>query len=212
MTYILDAGPCLNFFATNTQNILVRVVGKGFMVPETVRAEVQRRSQDHRDRRFERAWNVWMKLEANDWLEVLSDAVTPDLVAAADAVLAGDFLEDRLRRPKDLGEAMVVIHAVAFAMQGDDVTVVIDDGDGRRLAATQGRRMERLSAIQVAKSASPYGRVTLMSTVGIIASAVRAGVISDKGQMKRAYEQLRACDDGLLPLAETDLLGPPVWP
>ena len=88
MTYVLDAGPCLNFFATNNQNILVRVVGKGFRVPETVRGEVERRGRDQRDARFARAWNVWMRLESNGWIEVLSGSSTPSLLATEEVARA----------------------------------------------------------------------------------------------------------------------------
>ena len=85
---VLDAGPCLNFFATSNQNIRVRVVGKGFRVPETVRAEVARRSRDQRDARFARAWNVWMRLESNGWIEVLSGSSTPSLLATEEVARA----------------------------------------------------------------------------------------------------------------------------
>ena len=95
MTYVLDAGPCLNFFATNNQNILVRVVGKGFRVPETVRAEVARRSRDQRDARFARAWNVWMRLESNAWIEVLSDSST---TLVRQLTLSGDLSCRRIGR------------------------------------------------------------------------------------------------------------------
>ena len=95
MTYVLDAGPCLNFFATNNQNILVRVVGKGFRVPETVRGEVERRSRDQRDARFARAWNVWMRLESNAWIEVLSDSST---TLVRQLTLSGDLSCRRIGR------------------------------------------------------------------------------------------------------------------
>ena len=95
MTYVLDAGPCLNFFATNNENVLVRVVGKGFRVPETVRAEVKRRSRDQRDARFARAWNVWMRLESNAWIEVLSDSST---TLVRQLTLSGDLSCRRIGR------------------------------------------------------------------------------------------------------------------
>jgi len=212
VTYVLDAGPCLNFFATNNQNILVRVVGKGFRVPETVRAEVERRSRDQRDERFARAWNVWMRLESNGWIEVLSDESTPSLLAAAKAVLTGASFPERLTRSKDLGETMVVIHAVEIAMRGNDVVVIIDDAEGRGLASTQTRRLERLSLLRREQGGAPIGRVTLMSTASVLAEAARTGVIADRAQMKSVYAQLKQCDDGLLPIERTDLLDPALWP
>lgn len=212
MTYVLDAGPCLNFFATNNQNILVRVVGKGFRVPETVRAEVARRSRDQRDARFARAWNVWMRLESNGWIEVLSDSSTPSLLAAAKAVLTGASFPERLTRSKDLGETMVVIHAVEISMRGNDVVVIIDDAEGRVLASTQTRRLERLSLLRREQGGAPIGRVTLMSTGSVLAEAARTGVIADRAQMKSVYAQLKQCDDGLLPIERTDLLDPALWP
>lgn len=53
-----------------------------------------------------------MRLESNGWIEVLSDSPTPSLLAAAKAVLTGASFPERLTRSKDLGETMVVIHAV----------------------------------------------------------------------------------------------------
>lgn len=37
-------------------------------------------------------------------------------------------MEERLKHPKDLGETMVIAHAVVAAEAGETVTVLIDDG------------------------------------------------------------------------------------
>jgi hypothetical protein len=51
------------------------------------------------------------------WLEVLSDDVTDELAAIVGRI-SGLPMVDRKKRAKDLGETMVVAHAVAAAEAG----------------------------------------------------------------------------------------------
>ena len=74
---------------------------------------------------------------------MLSDESTAELDAAVGRIV-GFTANERRRQAKDLGELMVVAHAVVAAEQGHHVTVMIDDGDGRRIATAERRRLERL--------------------------------------------------------------------
>lgn len=129
---IIDAGPSLNFFATNRERLLFAKVGPLHM-PETVHAEVLRKSS--RDRRFASARAVLNRLPAT-LLEVLSDESTLELDAAVQRVV-GFAANERRRQAKDLGELMIVAHAVVAAEHGHHVTVLIDDRDGRRIATAE---------------------------------------------------------------------------
>lgn len=136
---IIDAGPSLNFFATNRERLLFTWVGP-LHIPETVHAGVLRKSRQ--DRRFASARAVLNRLPAK-LLDVLSDESTPALDAVVERIV-GFAGNERRRQAKDLGELMVVAHAVVTAEQGHQVTVLIDDGDGRRIATAERRRLERL--------------------------------------------------------------------
>lgn len=48
--------------------------------------------------------------------------------------ISGLPIDERKARPKDLGETMVIAHAVAAAESGRVVTMLIDDGPGARIA------------------------------------------------------------------------------
>ena len=93
-----------------------------------------------RDERFSAAAGVLRKIRGTQFLAILED----DHTSALDNVvhrLTGAPLEERRSLPKDLGEIMVIAHAVVMAESGADVRVVIDDGYGARLAAPRGCRV-----------------------------------------------------------------------
>jgi hypothetical protein len=79
---IIDAGPSLNFFSINKERLLVGVLGP-LSAPETVQAEVLRKSRD--DERFRAAATVWRKL-APRWIQILPDDETPELAAVVHRV------------------------------------------------------------------------------------------------------------------------------
>jgi hypothetical protein len=111
---IIDAGPSLNFFSINKERLLVGVLGP-LTAPETVQAEVLRKSRD--DERFHAATTVWRKL-APRWIQILPDDETPELAAVVYRVTRQP-MEERLKHPKDLGETMVIAHAVVAAEAGE---------------------------------------------------------------------------------------------
>jgi hypothetical protein len=126
---VIDAGPALNFFSINRERLLLATLGP-ISAPETVRDEVLRKART--DARFRRAEQVWARLPAS-LLQILSDDETPQLAAVV-ARLSGLPVAERVRQGKDLGEVMVIAHAVVAAEAGHSVTVLIDDGRGAELA------------------------------------------------------------------------------
>jgi len=50
----------------------------------------------------------------------------------------------RLKQMKDLGETMLVAHALVLAEAGAAVIVIIDEGQGARLASSESKRLDRL--------------------------------------------------------------------
>ena len=105
---IVDAGPALNFFASGHERLFFTCLG-GVSVPETVRDEVVGKAA--RDRRFQHAQRVVSKLPEQLW-HVLPDSVTSDLDQVI-VRLERMPMTQRLRTRRDLGETMVIAHAVA---------------------------------------------------------------------------------------------------
>ncbi|WP_240690549.1 MULTISPECIES: hypothetical protein [unclassified Amycolatopsis] len=178
---IIDAGPSLNFLSVNQERLLIRVLGP-LSVPETVQGEVLRKAQQ--DTRFRAAEATWHKLTPK-WVQVLSDDPTPELAAVVERITRLPLLQ-RLRQPRDLGELMVVAHAVVAAESGRTVRVLIDDGQGARLAAAEAARLERLRA-----QAKPVGTVERVSTLTVLEVAARKRLVADRGAMRDLYGRIR---------------------
>lgn len=138
---IIDAGPALNFCSINKQRLLIATLGR-LSTTETVEDEVLRKART--DTRFRPAEAVWNKLTPK-WVQVLSDDLTPELDAVVQR-LSGLPMAERKRQAKDLGETMVIAHAVVAAEAGATVTILIDDGSGARIATTEIARLERRRA------------------------------------------------------------------
>ncbi len=136
---IIDAGPGLNFLSINQERLLIGVLGR-LSAPDTVQTEVLRKARQ--DSRFRPAARVWHKLTP-EWIEVLSDDQTPELAAVVHR-LTRQPMHERVRQSKDLGETMVIAHAVVAAEAGGSVLVLIDDGPGARMATDEIRRLDRL--------------------------------------------------------------------
>ncbi len=148
---IMDAGPGINFFSINRERLLFSTLGP-LAVPEIVEQEIRRKARQ--DQRFAAAARVLNKVPAR-LLEILSDDVTDDLAVAVHRI-AGMPMSERIRSGKDLGETMVVAHAVVAAERGDRVIVIIDDGGGRAVAAREAARLQRLknNVLKLAQSLS----------------------------------------------------------
>lgn len=204
---IIDAGPCLTFLAANHERILIAALGRGILAPETVKNEVKRKSSVD-PRRFSAAWSTWKKLEANGWLEVMSDDVTPALSNAFVSIQPqiNDGLAQRMTNSKNLGEILVLSHAVRIATEGASVTVVIDEIDGRNLAIKQAQRLQRLKA-----RGQPVGGIRLLGTHAILLKCARTPQIPDRSTMSEVYKKLRHYDDGLVSINQTELLHAKYW-
>ena len=193
---IIDAGPGLNFLSINKERLLIGVLGK-LSAPETVEREVLRKSRG--DTRFSAAEKVWRKLTPS-YVQVLSDDYTPELAAAVQRITHRPMAE-RLASPKDLGETMVVAHAVVAAEAGHAVTVLIDDGDGARTATSEMKRLERLR-----HDGQLVGSISLVNTVTVLRAAAARGFLANRSELRLVYKRLRERDDGLPPIEETGLL------
>lgn len=199
---IIDAGPSLNFLSLNKERILISILGR-LSAPETIQQEVLRKSRQ--DGRFGAAGKVWPKLAKSDYIQILSDDPTPELEAVI-LRMTNLPMKQRLRSPKDLGETMVIAHAVVLAEKGETVTVLIDERRGAEVATLEIRRLNRMRARNQA-----VGGIVLASTLTVLEQAARLGHVRDKGAMRSLYLQLRSLDDGLPSIEQTGLLASGLW-
>ncbi|HEY1668271.1 MAG TPA: PIN domain-containing protein [Trebonia sp.] len=162
---IIDAGPGLNFLSVNKERLLISVLGP-LSAPETVQDEVFRKSAQ--DSRFRAAATVWRKLSPR-WIQILSDDATPELAAVVQRI-SGSPMDERKRQSKDLGETMVIAHAVVAAESGQSVTVLMDDGPGARITTLEINRLERLRS-----SGRPVGSIILASTLTVLGRGAGTG-------------------------------------
>ncbi|MET8084670.1 hypothetical protein [Micromonospora sp. NPDC005237] len=198
---IIDAGPSLNFLSINRERLLIGILGP-LSAPETVQSEVMRKSRD--DQRFRPAATVWRKL-APRWLQILSDDETPELAAVVHRITRQP-MHERLKQSRDLGEVMVVAHAVVAAEAGESMTVLIDDGAGARLATSEVGRLQRLRA-----QGRAVGSIRLVNTLTVLERAAGSEHIPDKTAMRDVYDRLRGLDDGLPPVDTTNLMSTACW-
>jgi hypothetical protein len=198
---IIDAGPSLNFLSINKERLFIGVMGP-LSAPEIVQAEVLRKARE--DERFRAAATVWRKL-ARRWIQILSDDQTPELAAVVHRITRQP-MEERLKHLKDLGETMVIAHAVVAAEAGGMVTVLIDDGPGARIATSEISRLQRLRS-----NGRAVGSIKLASTLTVLERAAGGKHIPDKATMRHIYKRLRGLDDGLPPVETTNLLSPVLW-
>ena len=199
---IIDAGPCLNFLSINKERLLIAVLGP-LSAPETVQDEVLRKSRQ--DDRFRAAATVWRKLTTH-WIQILPDDVTPELATVVQRV-SGLPIGERTGQPKDLGEIMVIAHAVVAAESGQSVTILMDDGPGATIATSEINRLQRLGS-----SGQAVGSITLANTLTVLGRAAGTEHLPDRAAMRDTYNRLRGLDDGLPPIENTDLLVPRFWP
>ena len=164
--------------------------------------EVLRKARQ--DGRFRSAAAVWQRLTPK-WVQILSDDQTPELAAVVHRITQLP-MEERLKHPKDLGETMVIAHAVVAAESGETVTVLIDDGSGARIATSEINRLRRLRT-----SGHAVGSIRLVSTLTILERAAGGQHIPDKATMRSIYDRLRGLDDGLPPIENTNLLTSVHW-
>jgi hypothetical protein len=198
---IIDAGPALNFLSIHKERLLIGVLGR-LSAPEIVQDEVFRKSRQ--DQRFRDAEQVWRRLTPN-WMQILPDDHTAELAAVVHRI-SGLPMRQRFQRSKDLGETMVIAHAVVIAESGADVFVLIDDGAGAKTATMEINRLQRLRA-----QGRAVGTIRLVSTPTVLARAAGTAQLPTKADMREIYARLRGLDDGLPPMEATNLLSPTIW-
>lgn len=198
---IIDAGPALNFMSINRERVLTGALGP-LSAPETVRDEVFRKSKA--DPRFEAAASVWAKL-GDKYMEILSDDLTPQLAGVVTRISAMPA-DQRYSMRKDLGELMVVAHAVLLAEAGATVLVVIDDQGGVRLALKEMKRLQRMRA-----AGEQVGEIVKMGTVDVLRKAAVKRSVQDMHEMRALYARITGCCDGLPRFNDTGLTEHSLW-
>lgn len=194
MSVLLDAGPSLNFLAVGQENVLIQVAASAHLdlaVPQRVEKEILGVC---RSPRFNgtKAEATWRKLRSAGRVGVLDDTLTTEQLSDAVTRISGQPAHDRIRSRKSLGEIMVLAHASVFTQQGQDVYVLIDEGDGRRRA---------LREIAWLQGQQATGRLTLWNTPQVLKQAsLQDGWIKDNLTWETVYRQMRRFDDGLPPL------------
>ncbi|MEV0355641.1 hypothetical protein AB0H71_06195 [Nocardia sp. NPDC050697] len=197
---IIDVGPALNFLASNQTRLLIGVLGR-ISTPETVQKEVLRKASV--EVKFKAVVNEWSKLTPK-WLEVLDDDWTA--LESVGSRLARMPLSERRKRAADLGELMVLAHALVAAEEGRDVTVIIDERAGAAMATAEARNLHRRRA-----AGKTVGRLFVVNTVTILEKAAHKGLVDGKSEMRSRYARLRELDDGLVPIESTPLLSRDLW-
>lgn len=193
---ILDAGPCITFCAAAKQNLLIEVLQRGsnqLHVPDVVNDEVSNRGSNRRDFPPKTVLN-WQWLVDHDQIGIFDSTVSSEdaeELAVAVKKLTGTPLAERLTQSRDLGEIMVIAHAMVRKDRGEVVFVVIDEYRGQQLA-------------------SKFG-IEVIDTEWILSSAVKRGLIADRGEMKKIYDVLRQYDAGLVHITQTTLLQKSLW-
>lgn len=201
---MIDAGPGLNFCSINQQRLLIDVTGPLY-APQTVSDEVLRKASSPDDRRFQASEKVWNVLAGSKWLTVLADDVNNEPLVHVLTRIGGHPGDLTKRKAKDLGERMVVAHASLMVQEGNDVTVLIDDGGGQQLVAAEKRYLSGLSDNQ------EFGNLYLLTTPDILIRSIGRAYMPDKKRMADIYARLRRLDDGLMPIDRTHLLDHANW-
>ncbi|MDN3265731.1 hypothetical protein QWJ26_39220 [Streptomyces sp. CSDS2] len=183
---ILDAVICVHFVGANLQRLLVDVLQQAdlvLLVPQEVCEEVA--GKDRKYAGLKVRWTRFVNSRCVRVLPALEAASAPARVIEVFEDVRGRQLEDALREPKDLGEAVVVAHGVHYKDQGHEVLVAIDDQGGQALA--QCRELD------------------IITVEDVLIMAIEFGKFPTEGDLKKAYAKLRAFGDGLPPYGATDL-------
>jgi hypothetical protein len=183
---VLDAVICVHFAGANLQRLLVDVLREArlvLMVPQEVHEEVLGKA-----RKYPGLGQRWLRLTGGEHVRILpalqAATASPRVVEVLEEVRGLQF-EQALRRPEDLGEAVVVAHGVEFQERGHEVYVAIDDQGGQASAALYG--------------------LTVLTMEQVLELAVAFGRFTTEGDLKAAYAKLRAYGDGLVEYHRTAL-------
>lgn len=183
---ILDAVVCVHFVGANLQRILTRsleAAGLVLLVPQEVCDEIA-----GKDRKYPGLAQRWARLEASQFIRVLPRLTAVDAPARVVEVIEqirGLEFEQAVRRRRDLGEVVVISHAVHLSEQGHHVIALIDDQEGQHLASRWG--------------------LEVLTIEDVLAIAINLGLFPTVGRLREVYEKLRAYGDGLVPFPKSGL-------
>jgi len=110
-------------------------------------------------------------------IEILPDDVTPELAAVVQRI-SGLPMHERRKQSKDLGETMVIAHAVVAAESGQPVTILMDDRPGAVIATS-----ESADCNDLVTSGRQVGSITLASTLTVLGRA--AGTEHNASALRR---------------------------
>ena len=184
---IIDAGPALTFMAAGHRKLLLEVIdsrGSQLQTPEAVVDEVARKAGQQK--RFAGCDRALTGLIARGQIEMLLDDINDQALTQEVRRITGVGTAIRLGESKDLGETMVIAHALKQKAAGEEVRVFIDEWRGQKAAVEHG--------------------IKVVSTESILIRAISLQLIADRGEMRKVYDRLRDFDDGLVHIDQTQLL------
>lgn len=177
-TCILDAVVCVHFAGVNLNRVLVSALesmGWVIRVPGEGCDEVARK-----DAKYPGLRKRWLALERSDRIRVLPaleiGTAPARIIEVLEEIRDLEF-DHALRQSRDLGECVVVAHGVHLTEQGHEVTLLMDDGGGRRLAD---------------EWSLPH-----LTIEDVLVLAVHAGCFETLDALKRAYRRLQEFGSGL---------------
>ncbi|MBP0459496.1 hypothetical protein [Streptomyces montanisoli] len=185
---ILDAVVCVHFAGANLNRVLVAALESMewvILVPAEGCDEIARK-----DAKYPGLRKRWLALERSDRIRVL-----PALEIASAPARVVEVLEEirdlefdqALRRSRDLGECVAVAHGVHLSEQGLEVTLLMDDAEGRQLA--------------------DEWSLQHLTIEDVLVLAVHAGCFDTLDALKQAYRRLQQFGSGLPDFPGTALVG-----
>lgn len=183
---ILDAVVCVHFAGANLNRLLVTALesmGWVILVPSEVCDEVVRK-----DAKYPGLRKRWLALQRSDRIHVLPAlevASAPSRIVEVLEEIRDLEFDQALRHSRDLGECVVVAHGVHLAEQGHEVTLLMDDGEGRRLA--------------------DEWSLQHLTIEDVLVLAIHAECFDRLTDLKRAYRQLQQFGSGLPDFPRTAL-------
>ncbi|WP_328365700.1 hypothetical protein OG800_35805 [Streptomyces sp. NBC_00445] len=183
---VLDAVVCVHFAGANLNRVLVAALesmGWVILVPAEVCDEVARK-----DAKYPGLRKRWLALERSNRIRVLPalevDTAPARIVEVLEEIRDLEF-DQALRQSRDLGECVVVAHGVHLAEQGHEVTLLMDDGGGRRLAD---------------EWSLPH-----LTIEDVLVLAIHAGCFETPTALKQGYRRLQKFGSGLPDFPRTPL-------
>lgn len=177
---VIDTGPALSFIAAGFQDLLAEVIAQKsalLCAPQAVAEEVHVKA-DQRQRFNSSHARIFDAMTRNGKISILPDSIEDPQLAEATNDVAKMPIAKRLLTSKDLGETMVLAHALKIRRHSTQtVIVLIDEVEGQKRATQLG--------------------ISLTSTVGILKQSAQLGLVSDRGEMRNTYSKIAEFDDGL---------------